>query len=38
MTFTRTEYEVSAQPGLRISVYSPQDPDTAARLPLTRRG
>jgi transcriptional regulator with XRE-family HTH domain len=37
MTFTRTEYEVSAQPGLRISVYSPQDADTAARLPLTRR-
>ena len=38
MTFTRNEYEVSAQPGLRISVYSPQDADTAARLPLTRRG
>jgi hypothetical protein len=37
MTFTRTEYEVSAQPGLRVSVYSPQDADTAARLPLTRR-
>jgi transcriptional regulator with XRE-family HTH domain len=37
MTFTRTEYEVSARPGLRISVYSPQDADTAARLPLTRR-
>ncbi len=37
MTFTRSEYEVSAQPGLRISVYSPQDADTAARLPLTRR-
>jgi transcriptional regulator with XRE-family HTH domain len=37
MTFTRTEFEVSAVPGLRIAVYSPQDDDTRARLPRTRR-
>ena len=38
MTFTRTELDVSAAAGLRISVYCPLDDDTRSRLPLTRRG
>jgi hypothetical protein len=37
MTFARTEYDVSAMPGLRLAVYSPHDEDTDARLPQTRR-
>jgi transcriptional regulator with XRE-family HTH domain len=38
LTFTNTELEVPADPELRISVHTPRDPDTWARLPLTRRG
>ncbi len=37
MTFTRAEFDVSAVPGLRVAVYSPQGDDTRARLPRTRR-
>ncbi len=37
MTFTRTELDVSGMPDLCIVVYSPQDDDTRARLPDTRR-
>jgi transcriptional regulator with XRE-family HTH domain len=37
MTFIRTEYEVSAVPGLRLAAYSPADDDSRARLPQTRR-
>jgi len=32
-----SELEVPAMPEARIVVYTPQDPDTRARLPLTRR-
>jgi transcriptional regulator with XRE-family HTH domain len=37
LTFIRTDYDVSAVPGLRFAVYSPHGTDTNARLPLTRR-
>jgi transcriptional regulator with XRE-family HTH domain len=37
LTFAATEFEVSAVPGLRVLVNTPQDADTWARLPLTRR-
>jgi transcriptional regulator with XRE-family HTH domain len=37
MTFIRTDFDVSAAPGLRVAVYSPHDDDTRARLPRTRR-
>jgi transcriptional regulator with XRE-family HTH domain len=37
LTFTTNELELSAFPGLRIIVNTPADPDTWARLPLTRR-
>jgi hypothetical protein len=37
MTFTRTEFDVSGVPDLRISAYSPADDDTRQRLPRTRR-
>jgi MmyB-like transcription regulator ligand binding domain/Helix-turn-helix domain len=37
VTFTSTELEVSATPGMRIVVNTPHDEATWARLPLTRR-
>jgi transcriptional regulator with XRE-family HTH domain len=37
MTLTRTEFDVSGIPDLRISAYSPADDDTRQRLPRTRR-
>jgi transcriptional regulator with XRE-family HTH domain len=37
LTFTRTELDVAAFPDLRISVHTPHDGETRARLPLTRR-
>ncbi|MGH3158129.1 MAG: hypothetical protein ACRDNF_16340 [Streptosporangiaceae bacterium] len=37
LTFVATELEVSAFPELRISVSTPADDETLARLPLTRR-
>jgi transcriptional regulator with XRE-family HTH domain len=37
LTFTTTELELSACPGLRLIVNTPADADTWARLPLTRR-
>jgi transcriptional regulator with XRE-family HTH domain len=37
LTFVSTELEVSAFPELRISVHTPADEDTRARLTLTRR-
>ncbi len=38
MTFTRTDLDVSAAPGLRLTVYSPHDDATRERLRRTRRG
>jgi MmyB-like transcription regulator ligand binding domain/Helix-turn-helix domain len=38
LTFTTTDLEVSAAPGMRIVVNTPHDEVTWARLPLTRRG
>jgi transcriptional regulator with XRE-family HTH domain len=38
LTFKNTELEILAVPELRISVHTPGDADTWARLPLTRRG
>ena len=37
LTLTRTQLDLSAVPDLHISVYSPADDDTRARLPQTRR-
>jgi MmyB-like transcription regulator ligand binding domain/Helix-turn-helix domain len=37
LTFMSTELEVTAAPGVRIVVNTPQDEATWARLPLTRR-
>ena len=37
LTLSATEFDVSAVPGLRVLVNTPQDADTWARLPLTRR-
>lgn len=37
MTFTRTEFDVSGIPDLRIAAYSPVDDETRQRLPRTRR-
>jgi MmyB-like transcription regulator ligand binding domain/Helix-turn-helix domain len=37
LTFATTEFEVSAVPGLRVLVNTPQDAGTWGRLPLTRR-
>lgn len=38
LTFTNTELEIPAFPEMRISVHSPADAGTWARLPLTRLG
>jgi transcriptional regulator with XRE-family HTH domain len=38
LTFTNTELDIPAVPELRISVHTPADADTWARLPMTRRG
>jgi hypothetical protein len=37
LSFSRTELDVAAMPDLRVSVYTPRDEETRARLPLTRR-
>lgn len=37
LTFSVTELEATAVPDLRIITYTPQDPGTWQRLPLTRR-
>jgi transcriptional regulator with XRE-family HTH domain len=37
LTFTATEFDVPTSPDIRMVVHSPQDEQTWARLPLTRR-
>jgi MmyB-like transcription regulator ligand binding domain len=37
LTFTVTDFDVSALPDLRVAIYPPQDQDTRRKLPRTRR-
>ncbi len=37
VTFTATELEIPVLPEARLTVYTPADEQTRARLPLTRR-
>jgi transcriptional regulator with XRE-family HTH domain len=37
LTFSVTELEVASLPDLRIEIFTPADPDSRRRLPLTRR-
>jgi hypothetical protein len=37
VTFTVTELEIPVLPEARLTVYTPADEQTRARLPLTRR-